>query len=127
MLSPDGKWVVYSSDESGRAEIYGVPFPGSGGKWRISNAGGITSYWPIGQQLFYSSPDAHIISVELETEGTNLRVGKSRAIFGGRALGSSIGFHGTADGRRWLVAMPVPELNASPLILTTNWTAGLQK
>jgi Tol biopolymer transport system component len=126
MFSPDGKWVVYSSDETGRAEIYAVPFPSGNGKWQVSTSGGIISLWPPGKELFYMTPDNHIIGVELDVQGGNLVVGKSRQLFGGRAFGSSTGFYVTSDSKRWLVALPVEEPNASPLILTTNWTATLK-
>jgi eukaryotic-like serine/threonine-protein kinase len=124
-FSPDAKWVSYSSDESGRAENYVVPFPGPGGKWQISTTGGINSFWVSGNQLFYVTPDTHIIAVGLDIQGTNLVVGKSRVILSGRALVISSSFNVTRDGKRWLVALPVAEPNASPLILTTNWTATL--
>lgn len=127
MFSADAKWVSYSSDETGRAENYVVPFPGPGGKWQISTTGGINSFWPVGNQFFYATPDAHIIAVDLDAQGTNLAVGKSRVILSGRALGGSTSFNITRDGKRWLVALPVSEPNASPLILTTNWTAALQQ
>lgn len=125
-LSPDGKWVSYSSDESKRAENYVVSFFGPGGKWQISTTGGINSYWLPGNKFFYATPDATLIAVDIGTQGTNLVVGKSRAILSGRALGSSTSFSVTPDGKRWLVALPVAEPNASPLILTTNWTAALE-
>jgi eukaryotic-like serine/threonine-protein kinase len=124
-FSPDAKWVAYSSDESGRAEIYVVPFPGVGGKWQVSTAGGINSFWPAGNELYYLTPGAHIMAVELEFQGTNVVVGKSRELFGGRAFGSSASLFPAPDRKRWLVAFPVDEPNASPLIVTTNWTAAL--
>jgi len=54
-------------------------------------------------------------------------VGKSRLLFEGRALGSAGGFDVNRKDKHWLVALPVGEPNASPLILTTNWTATLKK
>ena len=126
VFSPDNKWIAYASDESGRAEVYVVPFPGPGGKWQISTAGGITSFWPTPKELFYTTPDNHVMAVDLEFQGSNLVVGKSRQLFGGRAFGSSSGLlFPASDLKRWLVAFPVDEPNASPLILTTNWTAAL--
>jgi len=124
-FSPDGKWVAHSSDESGRAEIYVVPFPGPGGKWQISTTGGINSFWPAGNELYYTSPDGHIMGAQLQFEGGSLVVGKSRQLFGGRAFGNAAGLFPGPDRKRWLVAFPVAEPNASPLILSTNWTAAL--
>ena len=125
MFSQDNKWIAYSSDESGRAEIYVIPFPGSGAKRQISTVGGVTPFWPTPKELFYITPDFRVMSTELQIDGSNLVVGKSRQLFGGRAFGSSVGIFPTPDGKRWLVAFPVEEPNASPLVLTTNWTAAL--
>jgi Tol biopolymer transport system component len=123
-FSPDTKWVAYSSDESGRAENYAVPFPGPGGKWQISTTGGINSFWLPGNQFAYMTPDNHIMAADLDIHGTTLTVGKSHALLGGRGLGAAT-FTPAPDGKRWLVALPVAESNASPLILTTDWTASL--
>lgn len=65
------------------------------------------------------------MSTELQTTGSDLVIGKSRQLFGGRAFGSSVSVFPAPDGKRWLVAFPVDEPNASPLILTTNWTLAL--
>jgi Tol biopolymer transport system component len=126
IFSPDGKWVAYSSDESGRAEVYVVSFPSGGGKRQVSNAGGIASFWPLGKELFYMEPDGHVTGVELGTAGENLVVGKSRQLFGGRQFGNATGIFVAPDSKRWLAALPVEELNASPLILTTNWSPTLK-
>ena len=124
-FSPDNKWIAYASDESGRDEIYVIPFPGPGAKWQISTAGGVTPFWPTPKELFYMTPDFRVMSTELQIEGSKLVVGKSRQLFGGRAFGSSLGIFPAPDGKRWLVPFPVEEPNASPLVLTTNWTAAL--
>jgi len=135
IFSPDGKWVAYSSDESGQTGIYVVPFPGPGGKWQVSKAGGAQAFWPRGKELFYVSIDFQMIGVEFEAQGNNFLVGKSRRLFEGQSVSSSLGQNpdGSAsvdvngDGTRWLIALPVDERNASPLILTTNWMAELKK
>ncbi len=57
-LSPNGKWLAYHSDESGRNEIYVTAFPGPGGKWQVSNGGGSNASWTAdGKQLFYFNGD----------------------------------------------------------------------
>jgi hypothetical protein len=60
-------------------------------------------------------------------QGTSFVVGKSRELFSGRAFGNSAGQDVTADGKRWLFALPVDQVNASPLMLVTNWTASLKR
>ena len=127
MLSPDGKWVAYESDESGRGEIYVVPFPGPGGKWQVSTTGGIQPFWPPGKELFYVNVDSRLSAVEYSTDGPNFIVGKSRLILGGHSLASTNGMDVNRNDKRWLMAMPVGEPNSSPLILTTNWTAALKQ
>ena len=58
VLSPNGKWLAYTSDESGRAEIYVTAFPDPGGKWQISNGGGSSASWSAdGKQLYYTVGD----------------------------------------------------------------------
>ena len=128
VFSPDGKWVAYSSDESGQTGIYVVPFPGPGGKWQVSKAGGAQAFWPRGKELFYVSIDFQMIGVEFEVQGNNFLVGKSRRLFEGQSVSSSLGQNpdGSAsvdvneDGTRWLVALPVDERNASPLGALTH-------
>jgi eukaryotic-like serine/threonine-protein kinase len=125
MFSADGKWVAYDSDESGRAEIYVVPFPGPGGKWQVSTNGATIPFWPPGKELFYWGVDSRISAVEYATQGPNFIAGKSRVLFGGRSWAGVAGFENRND-KRWLFALPVGEPNASPLILTTNWIATLK-
>jgi dipeptidyl aminopeptidase/acylaminoacyl peptidase len=135
IFSADGKWVAYQSDESGQTEMYVVPFPGPGGKWQVSKSGGGQAFWPRGKELFYVSNDFQMIGVEFEVQGKDFLVGKSRKLFLGTSVGSSFSINPDAsasvdvdpDGKRWLMALPVDEHNASPLILTTNWMAGLKK
>jgi Tol biopolymer transport system component len=58
VLSPNGKWLAYQSDESGRYEVYVIAFPGPGGKWQVSNGGGGSPFWSAdGKQLYYTIGD----------------------------------------------------------------------
>ena len=57
-FSPEGRWLAYASNESGRYEIYVLTFPEAGGKWQVTTAGGVQPRWrPDGQELFYVAPD----------------------------------------------------------------------
>jgi eukaryotic-like serine/threonine-protein kinase len=134
-FSPDGRWVAYQSSELGQTEIYVVPFPGPGGRWQVSKGGGGQPFWPQGKELFYVSNDFQMIGVEFEVQGKNFLVGKSRRLFERQSIGGSLSMNPDAgasidvnrDGTRWLVAAPVDERNASPLILTTNWISESRK
>ena len=65
-FSPDGRWVAYQSNESGRSEIYVQSFPGPGGKWQVSTAGGTDARWrPDGKELFFLAPDAKLMAVSV--------------------------------------------------------------
>jgi hypothetical protein len=119
--------VAYDSDESGRGEIYVVPFPGPGGKWQVSTGGGTIPFWPPGKELFYFTPDTRLVAVEYAIQGTNFKVGKSRMLFGGRSMASISGSDVNPHDKRWLMALPVGEPNASPVMLVTNWTALLKR
>jgi serine/threonine-protein kinase len=78
MFSPDGRWLAYSSNESGRYEVYVRPFPGLGGKWQIST-GGTTPIWsPSRRELFYSTGDRRIMVASYTIEGDSFRAEKPR-------------------------------------------------
>ena len=82
-LSPDGRWLAYASDESGRFEIYVMkPPPEPGGKWQVSTAGGVEPRWRRdGKELFYVGLDGRVMAVEVGT-GADFEVGKPQALFG---------------------------------------------
>jgi serine/threonine-protein kinase len=95
-ISPDGRWVAYSSDESGRAELYVTEFSPDGmagkGKWQVSGEGGIYAAWAgSGRQLFYRSADRHIMVETYTTKGDSFLAGKPRP-WTGRRLAVAGGF-----------------------------------
>ena len=66
VLSPDGRFLAYTSNESGRFEVYVQSFPGPGGKWQISTAGGGEPHWRAdGKELYYRAPDQKVMAVEI--------------------------------------------------------------
>ena len=65
-FSPDGRWVAYQSNESGRYEVYVQPFPGPGGKWQVSTDGGIAPRWRRdSKELFYIAPNGKLMAVPI--------------------------------------------------------------
>ena len=79
MFSPDGRWLAYQSNETGRTEVYVRPFPGPGGKWQISTAGGSTPTWSRGRrELFYRGNDDRIMVASYTVDGDSFRADKPR-------------------------------------------------
>ena len=129
-FSPDGRWIAYQSDESGRDEVYVTLFPGPGGKRQISTAGGTFPRWRSdGKEIFYLSPDNKLMVVEVKGQGSNLEVGAARALFDVRPGNTTSGYQYdvTADGQRFLVNTSVEQKASSPITVVINWTAGLKK
>jgi serine/threonine-protein kinase len=82
-ISPDGRWMAYTSDESGRSEVYVTPFapqgPAPGGKWQVSNDGGAVPRWsPIGRELFYRGPDRRVMAVAYTSKSDSFAAEKPR-------------------------------------------------
>ena len=78
-FSPDGRWVAYASNESGRSEIYVQPYPADGGKWQVSTDGGIQPRWrEDGKELFYLTGDDRVMTAEIEA-GETFQPGVPRA------------------------------------------------
>jgi Tol biopolymer transport system component len=116
-FSPDGKWVSFTSDESGRNEIYVVAFPSGGGKRRISRQGGDLSLWnKDGKELYYRSPDGLLMSVAVKAEAHTLEFGAAVPLFPIAAP-----FDIAPDGQRFLTLVPLNQSEASQLIVVTNW------
>jgi Tol biopolymer transport system component len=125
-FSPDGHWIAYQSDETGRAEIYVAPFPGPGGKRQISTSGGVQARWRIdGREIFYIAPQK-LMAVEVTIKGGEIQTGEVRPLFGPLLTGIGYQYDVSADGQRILAVMP--RQNASePLTIVQNWPAGLRK
>jgi hypothetical protein len=117
-FSPDGRWVAYRSNESGRDEVYVRPFPGLGAKWQISTEGGEGPRWSrSGRELFYRQDDKMMI-VDVENLPT-FRPGRPRTLFEGRFLNS---YDVAPDGTRFLMIKPNPaEFGPAHVNVVLNW------
>ncbi len=125
-ISPDGKWLQYIANESGRREVYVVPFPGLGEKRQVSTGGAITGRWLGDRAILYSQPpDGKLFAVDLEARGTSLQVGAPRPIFGGKPAPRGA-FDVTLDGKRILFAVPVEDRSAQ-IRFVSDWRAELAK
>ena len=114
-LSPDGRWMAYASNESGRREIFVMPYPGPGGKWQVSTDGGHEPRWnPRGGELFYRSGNRFMV-MEVDTT-SGFSTGKPRVLMEGPYLtsGGYPFYDVTADGQRFLMLKPVSQQTTMP-------------
>ena len=130
-FSPDGRWVAYTSNESGRAEVYVTPFPGPGGRWRVSTAGGTGPTWRRdGREFFYLAPDGKLMAATVNGRGSTFEIGAAQALFE-TTLRSTVGalklYDASADGQQFLINTIVDDPRAASLTLVVNWQAGLKK
>jgi len=129
-FSPDGGWIAYQSDESGRDEVYVTLFPGPGGKRQISTAGGTFPRWRSdGKEIFYLAPDNKLMAVEVKGQEATLEVGAARVLFDiqpGNPI-SGYQYDVTSDGQHFLVNTSVAQKASSPITVVINWAAGLKK
>jgi serine/threonine protein kinase len=124
VLSPDGQWLAYQSDESGQSEIYVQKFPGPGGKTQISTEGGTSPVWAKnGLELFYRNKEKQMV-VSISTYGV-FAAGNPRVLFENPAWmwQSGPNYDVTPDGKRIISVELGEEVVSSPLHVVLNWKA----
>ena len=125
-LSPDGKWLAYTSDESGRPQVY-LTTPEGKGKWQVSNNGGHTPRWaPGGRGLYFLSFNSKVAFVEVDLSGAAPRIGQPRELFEAMFKPNGMVYDITPDGKRFLINVE-QRREAQPLTLVTNWPASLKQ
>src|SRR5262249_24567931 len=127
-LSPDGRWLAYASDASGRDEVYVQSFPVGGGKRQVSTDGGDHPRWRSdGRELFYYAGDGKLMAAPVRS-GESFETGAAVSLFEFRAGTRTIAapYAVTRDGQRFLINAAVEEPNA-PLTVVVNWAAGAPK
>jgi dipeptidyl aminopeptidase/acylaminoacyl peptidase len=129
-FSPDGRWIAYGSDESGRWEVYVQSFPLTGAKWQISTSGGFEPRWKHdGTELFYLTLEATLMAVEVKGDASRFEAGVTRPLFpiSITEFGNDRNHYVvTADGERFLVNS-VEESAAVPITVVLNWTEELKR
>jgi len=106
-FSPDGRWLAYQSNESGRFEVYVRPFPGPGGKWQVSTGGGTYPTWSQKEkELFYRTPEYTLMVAPYAAEADSFRAEKPRqwspGLVPARGLNNRV-FDLHPDGQRFAV------------------------
>jgi eukaryotic-like serine/threonine-protein kinase len=138
-LSPDGRWLAYTSLESGRSQVYVVPFPNTtAAKWIVSTDGGASPAWSHrGRELFYLDDGGNLISVQVKTDLT-FSMGPATTLFAWPAATSVVQTQGTfigagrrqfdvaPDDQRFLMLRSVGGSEAERLVMVDNWFAELR-
>ena len=131
-FSPDGKWVAYASNESGKWEIYVTSFPEPRGKWQVSAGGGEQPRWRgDGKELFYISSDGKIMAAPVTT-GANFDASTPVALFQVTPrqpvpIYDLFVYDVSRDGQRFLINTELKQAGSAPMSIVLNWTAKLNK
>jgi eukaryotic-like serine/threonine-protein kinase len=126
-FSPDGHFIAYVSDDSGRSEVYVRPFSGTsvGERWQVSNNGGTDPRWRgDGRAIFYMTPDGTVMQVDVKT-GATFQSEAARALF--KLPPGSTPPDVTGDGKRFLAGVPTDQDAQTPFTVITNWQSALKR
>jgi dipeptidyl aminopeptidase/acylaminoacyl peptidase len=127
VFSPDGQWVAYVSNESGRDEVYVQALPLTDEKDRISTGGGNDPAWrKDGAELFYLAPDRNLMAVPVRATGTAFEPGIPKALFPIAGVSVRRTYVPTRDGR-FLIAKPLDDDAAAPITVVLNWQARVER
>jgi Tol biopolymer transport system component len=135
-ISPDGQWLLYSSNPGGRQEIFvqslpeSVGGPPGGGRWQISTAGGRQPAWRAdGKEIFYITGDAMMTAVPVELGHAKFQPGLPKPLFSANIEGDTFNrpFDVSPDGQRFLLPQPVEQATSQPLTVILNWQSLLKK
>jgi eukaryotic-like serine/threonine-protein kinase len=142
-FSPDGKWIAYTSNETGRYEVYVEAFPhqpSAVAKLKVSTAGGEDAHWrPDGKELFYLDPSGRLFAVPVQNSGpkSGFSIGAPQALFDTRLSRDDrwqtfpapviASYDVAPDAKRFLVRVIKEQGSVAPLVLVTSWQVGLAK
>ena len=132
-FSPDGRWVAYTSNESGQNEVYVAPFPGPGGKWQVSQGGGAYPRWRgDSAEIFFHVPEGPLMAASVDGRGSAFVVGAVKPLFEPRvrevgfAGSTGVSFDVSPDGQRFLLLATEDTPTELPITLLVNWAEGLR-
>jgi Tol biopolymer transport system component len=126
-FSPDMKWISYDSTESGRREVWIQPYPPTGDRWQVSNAGGVTPQWRHdGKELFYVRGDGMLMAVPI-SGGTAPAIGAAMPLFQTFLSEGGAGYSVARDGQRFLMGVPPSGLDVAPITVRVNWRSAFEQ
>lgn len=125
-FSPDGRWIAYTSDETGRREIYLRPYPGPGTAIKVSTSGGSSPVWRRdGRELFYISDSNRTMSVEIRPANSSVAIGVVRELFARTPIMAE--YDVFPDGRRFLINRVIEPSETEPVTIVVNWMERIRK
>jgi serine/threonine protein kinase len=125
MISPDGRWLAWTSEESGAEEVYVAPFPSMNGKWQVSiNKGNRPRWRADGRELFYLDYDDHIMAADVDGSGSSFRIGAVTRLFELQPQAGTV-YDVSADGQRFVVNTNLSPTDISTATMVLNWDAEL--
>ncbi len=129
-FSPNGRYIAYQSNESGRFEVYVRENSPTGGKWQITaNIGFAPSWRADGKELFYYDNSGDFVAVPVVTDKGSFEAGVPKKLFNQRINGAGQIQHRYAvstDGQRFLVNIPLSDQSTSSTLVTLNWDAAIK-
>jgi Tol biopolymer transport system component len=126
-FSPDGRWVAYTSNETGRQEIYVQRFPAPSAKSRISVSGGQRPRWRRdGKEIFYVGDDGRLMATQIKA-GATVEASAPKPVFNLPGPASIEFYDVSGDGRRFLIGSTARAGSRSPITIVLNWTTALKK
>jgi Tol biopolymer transport system component len=127
VLSPNGRWLAYTSFESGQVEVYVVAYGGGQGKWQVSSSGGQVPQWSKdGKELYYFDGAQSISAVPVKDLGNTLEFGANQTLVSQWTI-LTLPFYSVApDGKRLLMERVAQQVS-QPLTVITNFTATLKR
>jgi dipeptidyl aminopeptidase/acylaminoacyl peptidase len=128
VFSPDGRWIAYSSNESGQTQVHVQPFPATGEKYQVSKINGAQPMWRgDGKELFFIATNSTIMAAPVNATA-HFESGLPQPLFVSGATSSSRRQYAvTRDGRRFLVNRVEQQTSATPLTVVVNWLSAVQK
>ncbi|HET7347090.1 MAG TPA: hypothetical protein VFJ10_07145, partial [Acidobacteriaceae bacterium] len=130
-FSPNGRYVAYNSNETGRDEVYVQTFPQHTGRWEISNSGGAEPMWRHnGKELFYLTPDEKLMAVDVDTTSAAFQAGIPKELFQAQLVPLSYWrniYVPSPDGQRFLMITPAGQTKPEPITMVLNWPTLLRK
>ena len=125
-FSTDGRWVAYSSNESGQFAVYIEGYPDKRGKWLVSASGGLITAWRgNGKELYWTELDMKLMAAGIESTGDGVRVGRPQALFRLPINDPYSYFQPSRDGHRFLVYEPPSTATQQhSMVVIQNWARG---